>query len=126
MIDLRRIQGPPEALPVQPGADKARGKPDGDFAKALEQAQNRSEPLHFSAHALQRMNQRGIELTPLDMEKLQGAVDTAAGKGSKSSLVLLDERAFVVSVANRTVITAMEGSDMKDQVVTQIDSAVIL
>lgn len=128
MIDLRRIQGTLEGLPAQPGTDKARNRPQesADFAKALEQAKAKPQPLHFSAHALQRMQQRGIELTPLELEKLQGAVDTAADKGSRSSLVLMDERAFVVSVANRTVITALEGEGLKDQVVTQIDSAVIL
>ena len=127
-MDLPRIQGALEGLPVQPGPEKPRGKPghNADFAKALEQAQAKSQPLHFSAHAPQRMQQRGIDLTPLELEKLQGAVDTAANKGSKSSLVLMDERAFVVSVPNRTVITALEGEGLKDQVVTQIDSAVIL
>ena len=128
MIDIRRIQGALEGLPAGAGPEKAkpRAEGSGDFARALEEAKGRPEPLHFSAHALQRMNQRGIELTPLELEKLEGAVDTAANKGSRSSLVLLDERAFIISVANRTVITALEGSDMKDQAVTQIDSAVIL
>ncbi len=128
MIDLRRIQGTLEGLPVQPGPEKARGRPDNpaDFAKALEQAKAQPQPLHFSAHALERMSQRGIQLSALELERLTGAVDTAASKGSRSSLVLLDERAFVISVANRTVITALEGEGLKEQVVTQIDSAVIL
>jgi flagellar operon protein len=127
-MDLRRIQGALEGLPTQPSAGKVKSHAEdsGEFARALEQAQGRPQPLHFSAHALDRMHQRGIQLTPLEMEKLENAVDTAAQKGSRSSLVLLDDRAFVVAVANRTVITAMEGESMKDQVVTQIDSAVIV
>ncbi len=127
MIDLRRIQGPLEGLPVKPETGQAqKGRHiSGEFARLLEEAQG-SQKLHFSAHALERMGQRGIELSQPELERLQGAVETAASKGSRSSLVLLDERAFVVSVANRTVITALEGEALRDQIVTQIDSAVIL
>jgi len=34
--------------------------------------------------------------------------------------------AFVVSVKNKTVITAMDGASIKDNVFTNIDSAVIV
>jgi flagellar operon protein len=40
-------------------------------------------------------------------------------------LILLDDVALVVSVANRTVITAIDGDSLKENVFTQIDSAVI-
>ncbi|RJP81648.1 MAG: hypothetical protein C4524_01645 [Candidatus Zixiibacteriota bacterium] len=126
MMDIRRLQGAVEGLPVQPGAKpQLPAGPPGDFARLLDQARGRDD-LHFSAHALQRMDQRGIHLSPAELDKIRGAVDTAAAKGSRSSLVLLDERAFVISVPNRTVITALEGEALRDQVVTQIDSAVIL
>lgn len=61
-----------------------------------------------------------------DMKKLNDAVDRVAAKGSKESLLYLDNMAFVVSVTNRTVITAMDGNSAKDNVFTNIDSAVIL
>ncbi len=38
---------------------------------------------------------------------------------------MLDDVALVVSVANRTVITAIDGENLKENVFTQIDSAVI-
>ena len=53
------------------------------------------------------------------------AVDRAAAKGARESLVLVDDTAFVVSVRNRTVITAVDRARMRDQVFTNIDSAVI-
>jgi len=127
VIDLRRIQPVLDGLPVQPGAEKIKSRQRaGEFARELEKARTRPEELRFSAHALERMAQRGIELSQAELERIQGAVGTAASKGSRSSLVLLNERAFVISVANRTVITALEGDALKDQIVTQIDSAVIL
>jgi flagellar operon protein len=127
-MDLRRLQSVLPGAQVQPDANRVqnRSRQPGDFARVLESAQQQAQKLHFSAHALERMAQRGIELTPGELEKIESAVATAANKGSRSSLVLLEERAFVISVANRTVITALDGDALKDQVVTQIDSAVIL
>lgn len=79
----------------------------------------------FSAHALARLRSRGIELTPQDLSRLGEAVNRAETKGARESLVLMDDRAFVVSVKNRTVITAMDGEARKENVFTNIDSAVI-
>ena len=59
------------------------------------------------------------------MEKLDAAVMAAMDKGSNESLVLMDELALVVSVKNRTVITAMSSQETKGNVFTSIDSTVI-
>lgn len=126
MIDLRRIHDLPPLQQETPAAEKAEPKGTGEFAQELEKARERSQELRFSAHAIERMMERGITLTPLELEKVQNAVQTASDRGSRSSLVLLDERAFVISIANHTVITAMDGENMKDQMVTNIDSAVII
>ena len=81
----------------------------------------------FSQHALQRLTSRKIQLDSTQLNKLSQAVEKAAQKGAKESLVLLnDNLAFVVSVKNKTVITAMDGANIKDNVFTNIDSAVII
>ena len=82
--------------------------------------------LKFSQHALQRLQNRNIHFNTSDLAKLSDAVDKAAQKGSKDSLILMNNTALVVSVKNRTVITAMDGVSMKDNVFTNIDSAVIV
>lgn len=82
--------------------------------------------LKFSNHAVKRLEQRGIELGSRQLDQISSAVDKAAAKGSKESLILMKDMALIVSVANRTVVTAMDGSSMKDNVFTQIDSAVII
>ncbi|HEY1366259.1 MAG TPA: TIGR02530 family flagellar biosynthesis protein [Gaiellaceae bacterium] len=82
-------------------------------------------PLRFSGHALQRLQKRGIEVDPTTLARLQGGVARAAAKGARDSLVLVDDTAFVVSVPNRTVITAVDREHMREQVFTNIDSAVI-
>jgi flagellar operon protein len=94
------------------------------FADALSQA-GRSQQLQFSKHALARVQRRGIELDASTLGRLSQGVQRAASKGSRDSLVLVDGTAFVVSVSNRTVITAVGFEHMKDNVFTNIDSAVI-
>jgi flagellar operon protein len=58
--------------------------------------------------------------------KINSAVDKAAAKGAKESLILMQDMALIVSVPNRTVVTAMDKQSMQDNVFTQIDSAVII
>ena len=82
--------------------------------------------LKFSNHAAKRLEQRGIELGSRQLDQISSAVDKAAAKGSKESLILMKDMALIVSVPNRTVVTAMDGNSMKDNVFTQIDSAVII
>jgi flagellar operon protein len=126
----------PTSAPTAPGAAKpaddakrtangaAGTAPGQSFAEALEQAGG-SQPLQFSRHALARVGRRGIELDSTTLGRLSEGVERAASKGSRDSLVLVDGTAFVVSVSNRTVITAVGSEQMKDNVFTNIDSAVI-
>jgi flagellar operon protein len=81
--------------------------------------------LTFSRHAQERLEARKIQLNDSDLTNLQNAVNRAEEKGSKDSLVLLRDMAFIVSVRNRTVVTAMDSEHMKQNVFTNIDSAVI-
>jgi flagellar operon protein len=91
----------------------------------LAQRTSAVEPPRFSRHALDRLAQRGIELTGATVDRLAGGVARAAAKGSRGSVVFVDGTAFVVSVKNNTVITAVRSEHMRDQVFTNIDSAVI-
>jgi flagellar operon protein len=115
-----------EGAARKPPANAAPGK---SFAEELNQAggADRSEigELQFSRHALARVQRRGIELDSSTLGRLSQGVQRAASKGSRDSLVLVDGTAFVVSVSNRTVITAVGSEHMKDNVFTNIDSAVI-
>jgi flagellar operon protein len=81
--------------------------------------------VQFSGHAIQRVRRRGIEVDAGTLQRLQSGVDRAARKGARESVVFVDSTAFVVSVRNRTVITAVDRDHMKDHVFTNIDSAVI-
>jgi flagellar operon protein len=112
---------PTDPKGTTPGAGTTQG---ASFADALEHADH-SQQLQFSKHALARVQRRGIELDSATLGRLSQGVQRAASKGSRDSLVLVDGTAFVVSVNNRTVITAVGSEHMKDNVFTNIDSAVI-
>ncbi|TYP77650.1 TIGR02530 family flagellar biosynthesis protein [Paenibacillus methanolicus] len=85
-----------------------------------------SQVLKFSQHAETRMRQRGITLGVDTLSKIEGAIDQAAAKGAKDSLVICKDVAMIVNVPSRTVVTAMDGNSLKNNVFTQIDSAVVI
>ena len=74
---------------------------------------------------MQRLERRGIAVEPGTLQRLDDGVGRAAGKGSRDAVVFVDGTAFVVSVKNKTVITAVDREHMRDHVFTNIDSAVI-
>jgi len=114
----------PVQTPATP-ASQTRGAqaPAGpSFAELL--SQHTSAP-HFSRHALDRLRQRGITLDQPTLGRLTDGVQRAAGKGSRDSVVFVDGTAYVVSVTNNTVITAVGSEHMQQHVFTNIDSAVI-
>ncbi len=135
----------PTAAPVQGPA--ALGKPGGaqapgtaaEFKQALEKAATDRttapngtaqisgvEKLKFSSHAVDRMRSRGIVFQPEEMQKIENAVAKAAAKGSKDSLILSGDNALIVSVKNKTIVTVVDKSAMKDNVFTNIDSTVVV
>jgi len=95
-----------------------------DFKSILAEKLDSSE-LKFSSHAEKRLAMRGIELDETDLDELCRAVDLAESKGSRDALILHEKAAFVVSIKNRTVITAIDEDNLKERVVTNIDSAVL-
>lgn len=86
----------------------------------------RDSLVRISHHAGMRLQQRGIELLPEQMDKIQSAIEKAAAKGAKDSLLVLGNMAMIVNVKSKTIVTAMDSSAMTDHVFTQIDSAVII
>src|SRR5688572_22973777 len=124
MSDGLTVGGAGAAGGAAPGGARATGprRPEagGAFTQALEHRQ-----LEFSRHALRRIEQRGLQLDAPRLERLEQAVERAGARGARDSLILLDELALVVSVQNRTVLTAMTAENRKEHVFTNIDSVVI-
>jgi flagellar operon protein len=113
---------PAQAAPPAQSAKTQQGASGASFADVL--AQSAAAP-QFSRHALERLAQRGIALDGSTVARVSDGINRAAGKGSRDSVVFVDSTAFVVSVRNNTVITAVDSGHMREHVFTNIDSAVI-
>ena len=119
----------------------------GEFDQSLEQALAKSSQLEakpaalisgngnqlagaqgikFSSHASQRLRERNIQFDPETMARMSDALNKADAKGVQDTLVLTDKAALIVSVPNRTVITAMDRNNLNGNVFTNIDGAVII
>jgi flagellar operon protein len=131
--DIAARIGPSPA--VKPGDLRRQqpSTPDGSrdaFADALKQARSSTydaaPDVNLSAHAEKRIAQRGISLTRPERRSLAQAMHKLDAKGSNDALLLRSDAAFVVSVPDRTVITAINQSELEDRIFTQIDSAMLV
>jgi flagellar operon protein len=120
------LPNPIKGANVQPPLSRQPlpSKSAGGFAGVLENRLNDSK-VKFSGHALERLKERGIKLGEPELEKLEGAVSSVAAKGGNESLIMVGDAALLVSVKNRTVITAFDRNNMDGNVFTRIDSAAI-
>lgn len=92
----------------------------------LEHLKNATNELKISKHATERMNARNIEISDDEWQQISDKVFEAKEKGVKQPLVLLDQAALIVSAENATVITALDRSEAKQQMFTNIDGTIVL
>ena len=93
--------------------------------KTLEKQQP-AQTINFSKHALVRAEERGIELTPDLMDKLAGSVERAQEKGATNIVAIDATQAFIINIPYGRVITTMSTDEMRENVFTNIDGAVLL
>jgi flagellar operon protein len=100
--------------------------PSQGFDSILQQQINLQTEVKFSKHALDRLQARNIKLTKEDISKINDAVNKAAEKGVKEALIIMGNTALVTSIKNKTVITAATEENLKSNVFTNIDGAIII
>ncbi len=108
------------------GAPAPGGISFQDILSKKTDGMGQSGEVRFSKHAANRLTDRNIELTEEQVERLNLGAAKASEKGIKESLVMVDSLAFIVSVPNQTVITAMDQTEADENVFTNIDGAVII
>lgn len=123
IINNRIIPGVGSIGNITSGSQPAHNvtKPNSNFAKKLFE----NKEVKFSKHAESRLQTRNINLTDEQKGKLNDAVNKAGEKNVKDSLIMLDDIAFVVNVKDKNVVTVMNKDEMKNNVFTNIDGAVI-
>ena len=117
--------------PVIPAGNRSAGgvrpAPTGQsFQQMLSRQRIEAEGVKFSAHASERLTQRKIALSDGDLARIAEATDKAADKGSRESLFLLGQLGLIVNVKNRTVLTAVDPERLREGIVTNIDSTVLI
>jgi len=108
---------------VQDGGKSIEAKP---FAEVLKQKLTPQQDVKFSAHALKRIEERQLNLGGPVLDRLNDGISRLNEKGSKNSVIFLDETAFIVSVQNRTVVTALDKAADSQNIFTNIDSAAVV
>lgn len=105
--------------------DNRRIKENRSFEQILSNIQSKDE-IKFSKHAIERMDIRDITLSKDEVNKLNNAIDKAEQKGVKEALILMGDTAFIASIKNRTIVTTVNKEQLKENVFTNIDGAVIV
>lgn len=121
-VSLHRTAGLVDA----PSASPPQRAPASSFASILEGRLCENREVKFSAHALQRLRDRGITLTANEKAGIARALDQAEAKGARDTVLLMDGKALVASVPNRTIVTVVSPPEGEDTVFTNIDSAVVV
>lgn len=108
------------------GADVNPAGKHPSFGEVLRTQLQSGTEVRFSAHAIDRIQQRSVALTIDELSRLSNGMKQVQDKGAQNSLILVGETAFVVSVKNNTVVTAVDKADTANRVFTNIDSVAIV
>lgn len=109
----------PALEPKRPGLTSGPAGPT-EFQQILD------KQLNFSKHAETRIRSREIPWSEALESRISQGIDAAQAKGSREALILVDDVAVIANVKSRTVITAMDKTQLKDRIFTNIDSAVLV
>ena len=111
-------------IPITQQQDFGPAKVKGNVENFSTIFQQELDKVKFSNHAIKRLENRNIQLSDNEINKIQNAVQKAESKGSKDSLVMMNNTAFVVNIPNRTVVTALPVGESNENIFTNIDSVV--
>jgi len=95
------------------------------FGDVLSAVLIKESKLNFSAHAIKRMASRNIQLDAAQHSRLETACSKLSEKGSDEALIILDDKMFLISVKNKTIITALDKNEAGQSVFTNINGAAI-
>lgn len=128
-MDPRLMIGPrgPQITGIpspKPGATSNGQQSATSFNDLFQKAFQAPEDNQFriSAHAQKRLTERNIAMNPALENNLNRAFSELEAKGARDSLVITREGAFVVNVPSRTLVTAMGIDEMRNGIITNIDS----
>ncbi|NLJ99141.1 MAG: flagellar protein [Tissierellia bacterium] len=123
-IDIKRLEN--RLINSSQLTNKSKNITKKDFGHVLERIKNKDEDIKFSKHAKTRMDMRNISLNKDEISRLKSGFNKAQKKGVNDALILVGDKAFIASIKNKTVITTVNKEQLKNNVFTNIDGAVIV
>jgi len=119
-VPIGGLEGIPSRKPIVSSGGES------DFRELLLEKIAEEQKIKFSAHAKTRLESRNIELSTEKVSKIAEALNRAENKGAHDSLIVMENVAFIANIDNRTIITAIDEANMRENVFTNIDSAIIV
>lgn len=114
----------PGSLSDRPAIGKASSVPHPEeFQKVLRQEESK---ISMSQHAETRIRSREIPWSPALEKRVMSGIEALDAKGSREALILADDVAFIANIRSKTIVTAMDRTQLKERVFTNIDSAVLV
>lgn len=125
---IRNLTTPVNSVSNNTSSNKVENKGnDGEsFSEILSKQLSTNSRVEFSKHAINRVNERNLDLSSERLERLNNGVKLAEEKGLNDTLIIVDQLAFVVNVKNNKVITTLGEEALKGNVFTNIDGTVII
>ena len=125
MLHTPIYTGTPGEPPKKSRPQESNGN-DNAFKELLEQRIKEESQVSFSKHAIERVVERGVDVSSENIGRLNEGIRMAEEKGLKEPLILLGSTAFVVNVKNNKVVTVVNEEGLKGTVFTNIDGTVMI
>ena len=120
------VTGKPQIAQTSKAENTSENSEQKSFSEVLAETIKQSSEVNFSKHAVKRAAEHNIELNDENLSRLNEGVKIASEKNLEEPLILVGSTAFLVNIPNNTVITAVDSSNMKGNVFTNIDGTVII
>lgn len=123
---LNRIKAVNDKGQVKPGQGQSQGQPvtSKSFEAVLQGIKDKS--VVVSKHALERLASRNVAITESEMSQISEAMDQASVKGVRDAVIIMSDKVLVANVPNKTIITAARREDLNNQIITNINGAIVL
>lgn len=122
---LNRVQKSATQISQRDISQSPQNQPVKSFEEILRDLQTPSE-VTISKHAMERLQSRSVTLSETDLKRVSQAMDQASKKGIKDAVIVLGDNVLIASINNKTIITASKKDDLKEQIITNINGAILL
>jgi len=127
--DLRWRGLTPRSIVDPTGRVETRSAPvagTGPTFDEILKAQLPAGTVQLSSEAKESLRAAGIDLKPMDLDRIGKGIDRLAESGGQKGLLIGEQTAMVVDVPHRTVTHASARQEARDHVFSEVDSVMLL